>query len=104
DEDVKGGGFTEVALAGESFQPAREAIGLYGPGVDGIHLDVVADAEIRHGLGEGKQCGVDGAADGELRAGRASARSGDIHEGARAGAETRPGKAGETHGAEELES
>src|SRR5581483_2014845 len=52
-EDLEGGGFVEVAFTGESFQTASEAVCFDRAGVDGVDLDVVANAEIGHGFGEG---------------------------------------------------
>src|SRR5579883_988809 len=103
DEGFEGGGFVEVALAGEGFEAEREAAGFYRAGVDGVDLDVVTDTEIRHGFGEGKQGCVHRAADGELRAGGAAASAGDVEERAGAGAEMGPGGARESDSAEELE-
>src|SRR5581483_390928 len=79
-EGVERRGVIQAAFAGKIFQPARKAISSYRTGVDRVYLDLIANAHIRHGFGERKQSCIDGAADGELRTGCASASAGDVHE------------------------
>ena len=64
-------------------QALVETRSLHRTGIDAVHLNAVAQTEVRQGFGEGEQSRVDGAADGELGAGRPAAGARDIHDRAR---------------------
>src|SRR5207248_6190899 len=78
-------------------------LGLDQARMDAVDLHAVLLAEVRQTFGEGRNCGIDRAADGESLFGLASAGSADRDQGAAALLEQRPGGARQPHMREEFQ-
>ena len=90
-------------FACESLQAALQAVGAHGAGIDRVDLHAVLNAQFRQRLAQRKQRRIHRPSNGELRAGRSSADSGDIDQRTPPFLELRPCGAAQAHRAEEFE-